>query len=119
MSGERILNGSDTVTLRTHDNVYENDGEKFSVKLCSVDCLLAQRKGRFSRSGLFLGSCRIFPATGHAVVHRELDWMRRSLETLDFLHPKIDIAVDLRVGENIAALQEIAVSVEKFHGLAQ
>ena len=54
-----------------------------------------------------------FPgAPSTAVIHIELDRMRRHLETLHLLHLQLEIGVDLIVGEDVAPLQEGAVRIE-------
>src|SRR5690242_1912988 len=53
------------------------------------------------------------------IVHLEFDRMRRHLKTLDFGHLQLDEAVDEVVVEHAAVLEEGAVLVEVFQGLAE
>ncbi|EAP77703.1 hypothetical protein ISM_05400 [Roseovarius nubinhibens ISM] len=54
-----------------------------------------------------------------AVVHAELDRVRRVFVKLDLFHLQSDIAVDLVFGEHVTGEQIVVIGLQLFHGFAQ
>jgi len=92
-----------------------------AARINSVRGPLPQNKRRFRRKRLFSFSDRDARARVKSlrVVHVEFDRMRGHFEALDFRHLQLDEAVDEVVVEHAAVLEERAILVEIFQGLAE
>ena len=54
-----------------------------------------------------------------AVVHSELNRMRRVLVCFYFFHLQFDLAIDLILGKHVACQQEFVVGLQALHRFAQ
>src|SRR5579863_120900 len=78
----------------------------------------AKRKPRRKAGGVGVHVC-VRLGGSHAVIHLELDRMRRVLELVHFLVLEIDVGLDEVLGEHVALQQEGVVGLEALERLAQ